>query len=293
MASLSSLDDTLGAVFVGYSVGLARYGSNLQQAYRYFRVHSADSWSLKAMVIVLLVLDTLHMVQVSQIMYHYLISDSSNPSGLFIRNCTVLIQTPWHHAFPWISVNRGFRPILPLVVSSGFHSSKRLLKMQSARSGLGPVFSGELHLSLWQHVNIVGLSIGFVTDFFLASTLVWILRCARSDFRSTNSLLDTLIVYTVNTCALTGGLLMLSMIFLIILPETDVFLGVLIPGARAYSASVLAVLNSRTSLSERFRHKNDIGTFGLVGYISSRVSGEDITSAGPDEVRSFRILMST
>ncbi|TBU27938.1 hypothetical protein BD311DRAFT_356366 [Dichomitus squalens] len=43
------LDDTLGAVFVGYSVGLA-------------------SWSLKAVVIVLLVLDTLHMVQVSQIM---------------------------------------------------------------------------------------------------------------------------------------------------------------------------------------------------------------------------------
>ncbi|TBU27939.1 hypothetical protein BD311DRAFT_759227 [Dichomitus squalens] len=85
-----------------------------------------------------------------------------------------------------------------------------------------------------------------------------------------------------------SGLLMLSMIFLIILPETDVFLGVLIPGARAYSASVLAVLNSRTSLSERFRHKNDIGTFGLVGYISSRISGEDITSAGPDETQVHR-----
>ncbi|TBU44277.1 hypothetical protein BD309DRAFT_862614 [Dichomitus squalens] len=294
MDPLPALDNIFGAIFVGYSLGLAVYGSNLQQSYRYFRLHSADRWSLKAVVVLLLVLDTVHMGTIAQILYHYLISSFFDPFALLTRNWCTLTMPLFFDATVVVAqgfyvrriytMNRGYRPILLLIVVLMLvESSMYAQPPKASRFGLAPLYSPDLQLSLWQRLNLVGIAIAVLTDLLLASTLVYILRRARTEFNNTNSLLDTLIVYTVNTCVLTGGFLVLSLIFLAAFPETDIFLGFLIPGARTYTASVLAVLNSRKSLSERIMKTNDAGTFGLVSFRTPKLSGGAIISPDSGE----------
>ncbi|OJT14665.1 hypothetical protein TRAPUB_8777, partial [Trametes pubescens] len=69
-----------------------------------------------------------------------------------------------------------------------------------------------------------------------------------SRFRS-NTILDILIKYTINTGLLTSVLVFISAI---VLPGDLVYAGVSIVGAKLYANSVLAVVNSRKSIGNKF-----------------------------------------
>ncbi|KAI0364307.1 hypothetical protein BV20DRAFT_1029923 [Pilatotrama ljubarskyi] len=55
-----ALDNTFGAVLLGTCFGLILYGLTAHQAYRYFRLYPTDVPVLKALVTVLVSLETLH-----------------------------------------------------------------------------------------------------------------------------------------------------------------------------------------------------------------------------------------
>ncbi|TBU36935.1 hypothetical protein BD309DRAFT_1084951 [Dichomitus squalens] len=80
----------------------------------------------------------------------------------------------------------------------------------------------------------------------------------------TDSLLNVLIAYTVNTCVLTSAINALALGFLIAFPTNMIYFGILTPATRSYTMAVLAVLNSRTSIAEWYKKRAiDFGTSGL------------------------------
>ncbi|KAF9016186.1 hypothetical protein BDP27DRAFT_1440723 [Rhodocollybia butyracea] len=70
-----SLNDTLGAAFIGYSWACVVLGFLTTQVSNYYRRHaSSDFMSLKILVGVLWSLELLHLILISQALYHYFIS---------------------------------------------------------------------------------------------------------------------------------------------------------------------------------------------------------------------------
>ncbi|KAH9884531.1 hypothetical protein C8Q73DRAFT_818634 [Cubamyces lactineus] len=110
----------------------------------------------------------------------------------------------------------------------------------------------------FQRLNwLVAASYGLasVTDLTLAGTLVFVLHKSRTGSKRTDTILDTLIKYTINTGVLTS---LFAFIFAIILPGNLIYAGISIVGTKLYANSVLAVasvdhrLNSRRDLGNRF-----------------------------------------
>ncbi|KAI1793309.1 hypothetical protein LXA43DRAFT_236407 [Ganoderma leucocontextum] len=268
------VDQPFGPYLIGSYVGLMMYGVTLHQAYRYFRLYPTDRLVLRAIVITLLVLDTFHTVTIAHTCYHYMVSNYSNPSSLalnvwsfrlFSVNMGGIIFVAHlfyiRRLYLWNTVKQCHIIIVIIVgslmlVELGTCIAESLLAFRFVEIA---GWSGFLWLSIW------ALSVILANDIVLSTTLVIILRshyCAI-DFKNTRSLIDLLTVYTINTCVLTTVLNATSLGLVVAFPTSMAAVGVLIPASRSYVNAVLAVLNSRKSLSEKMGEEFEFGTFGV------------------------------
>ncbi|KAJ8487660.1 hypothetical protein ONZ51_g4043 [Trametes cubensis] len=104
---------------------------------------------------------------------------------------------------------------------------------------------------------MVSVAYGFsgASDIILAGLFIFtLLRIRReSKFHSTRTVLNTLIIYTINTGLLTSIVSFLAFLFAIVLPGNLIYACVSIVGSKLYSNSVLALLNSRRYLNNRLQ----------------------------------------
>ncbi|EIW52155.1 uncharacterized protein TRAVEDRAFT_53583 [Trametes versicolor FP-101664 SS1] len=77
----------------------------------------------------------------------------------------------------------------------------------------------------------------------------------------TDSLIDVLVIYAVNTGVLTCILGLLGFIFAVVTPDNFIYIGLSIVGVKMYANSVLAVLNCRRSLSDCLHAGFEMGSF--------------------------------
>ncbi|TFK69954.1 hypothetical protein BDN72DRAFT_839733 [Pluteus cervinus] len=77
----TSLDGTLGMVFVGMCVSTILFGATCVQIFMYATSSrcSEDRWFLKTFVCTVLLLDTAHQIGISMGMYRFFITDYANP----------------------------------------------------------------------------------------------------------------------------------------------------------------------------------------------------------------------
>ncbi|TBU31842.1 hypothetical protein BD311DRAFT_656118 [Dichomitus squalens] len=88
------LGDTFGAVLIGNFVGLVMYGITTCQTYRYLRLYPKDRRCLKAFVLALLALDTLHLIESSHMCYYYFVTNYFNPSALLSGTWSARLLSP-------------------------------------------------------------------------------------------------------------------------------------------------------------------------------------------------------
>ncbi|TBU53549.1 hypothetical protein BD310DRAFT_141448 [Dichomitus squalens] len=109
--------------------------------------------------------------------------------------------------------------------------------------------------SAWSdhHTWLISTStaLGAASDAIVTGVLVCALRRSRTGIKRTDNVLEVVILYSMNTGLLTG-IVNLLCLYGFIRPEVFTFLGIAIPGSRVYTVSLLAALNSRQSLLERF-----------------------------------------
>lgn len=89
-------------------------------------------------------------------------------------------------------------------------------------------------------------------DIMITGPLIYFLNKNRTGFRRTNSLINRLIIWSVNTALITGVFELLQLITWVTMTNTLMFLGFHLVIAKLYTNSMLAMLNGRKSLRDQF-----------------------------------------
>ncbi|KAH9884532.1 hypothetical protein C8Q73DRAFT_360994 [Cubamyces lactineus] len=247
----AAMFDTVGVVVLGGVLGVMLYGVTLHQVYRYLTMYPADRTSLKVFVIILLILETWHIVVWLAAGYHYNIeghfTNEASLGGHWSLRLAILATTvpigvtQCFYAWRVYLIGPHYKwlvtPALScLVIYQGFAFAAGIKAFQVTNT------VADFERLSWLVAIACGLS--SITDVTLAATLVFVLhRCRVQGLRSsrTDTILDTLIKYTINTGLLTsiGGLL--AFIFAIVLPGNLIYAGITIVGTKLYANSALAL----------------------------------------------------
>ncbi|KAH9850845.1 hypothetical protein C2E23DRAFT_832917 [Lenzites betulinus] len=258
MASLShilkvpSLDSSIGAVLLGVIVGSMLYGLTMHQTHRYFKLYPEDRLFLKVLVVTILILETAHTVVWIIVTYHYTITDAfdlvdilrghwSVKLAFMITGFAVFVCQSFYACRVFLLGPRHRWLLVPAVITMFGGLSFALA------AGIRAFETAHYIVDL-QHISwLVSIAYGFAvaTDVMLTSALVYVLQRLRTGRKRTDSILDVLIIYTVNTGLLTSIISIIAFVFALVIPGNLIYAAVGIVGAKLYANSVLALLNSR------------------------------------------------
>ncbi|KAF8882581.1 hypothetical protein BD779DRAFT_1674920 [Infundibulicybe gibba] len=329
MSASTTMDETLGVIFLGNIVAAVLYGIICIQAFIFLRRGKwKDVRSYCFTVSVLWIIDTANLVFITHTLYYYMVSNYGDARAL--ASPTWYATCPFHRKGNDTYSPHTFRSLLALVyvtctsnlvvrcifarrawsmtkkhillamcilvpVLMAFGTVLLLLVRSSIDTGL---ISYELcpclprvnypathltcyltnpthrwktrtfaHLSNLSYLLFLGLGSGFVADGIIAVTLCAALWRSRTGFPRTDSIIKTLMLYTINTGLLTRqvlfsrtqtGLHMLhsfctlaAFVAYAAQPQKFIYLAFYCISSKMYLNSLLAILNGQDRLHER------------------------------------------
>jgi len=95
------------------------------------------------------------------------------------------------------------------------------------------------------------LASGVFGDVLITTSICVLLNHNRSGFKSSDSLINTLMAYTINTGILTSLCAMACLVSFAIWPHTFIFVAIFFVLGKLYVNTILAVLNTRSFLRTR------------------------------------------
>ncbi|KAI8970569.1 hypothetical protein BD414DRAFT_540849 [Trametes punicea] len=256
MASIT-LNDTLGAAFLGNIAAACFYGVTVLQTYIYYERNCSDRLHLKFFVLLLWsALDTLHLAFVTHSVYTYAVVDFTNFLALEIPVWSILAQVLVTGVSDlivrgifcqrvWKLSNKNWPLLITIVLSSlvVFGGS-----IAFAVKGFSlPSF---FDLSEISDILYVSLGTGVVADILIAGSMCVFLSRRRTGFTRTDSMVRVLILYSINTGALTSLCALLCLITYATMPDNFIFIGIYFVLPKLFLNSLLATLNARRPLRE-------------------------------------------
>ncbi|KAM5544726.1 hypothetical protein V8D89_001624 [Ganoderma adspersum] len=269
---------TLGALLIGTFFALMLYGLVLHQAYGYFRTYGADALWLKILVITALVLETVVSVFNMDACYDYLVTNFSNTNlerpapysmkehdGLFqllaLFPASVALTVQIFFARRVWTIGRKFRIVV--FISVLFMVAELALPLAAVILAFeAKTLADALRFSYLVSARNAAAT---VTDVLLTSILVYSLHKSRTGIKRTDSMINVLIMYAVNTGLLTSIFNILCLVFGFVFPQSFTYAAVDLVSSRLYASSLLAALNSRKIISDiGSSFSADDGPFGTV-----------------------------
>ncbi|KAI0833832.1 hypothetical protein BC628DRAFT_1307884 [Trametes gibbosa] len=252
-AAIPSLSNTYGVLMIGTFLGLILYGITLQQCYRYIHLPAYREDST--------ILETFHSIVSMHSLYYYLAENYFNPTVLFhgvwcasclssacLQGIIVAVSQSFFARRLWM-IDRRFRLLAGLTVSGVFRRRAHLIQLLLSKFRQ-PDLVRFVEKSGW--MVKAGLGVIVVADGLLTTLLTIVLRHSRTGFETTDSMLNILIVYTINTgMCYAPTLTLVCFIVAFIYPKTLLANGMNMCIAKLYAISLLAVLNSRDFLKSR------------------------------------------
>ncbi|KAL7284499.1 hypothetical protein ACG7TL_001790 [Trametes sanguinea] len=241
LLEIPALDNTFGALLLGTFGGLLLFGVTAHQAYRYFHMYTADGWVLKGLVTVVVFVETVTGILSMHVCYYYLVKNYFKPQ--------VLLRGVWSiDVFPLLSG-------ISMALSQSFFARRIWLVAPSYKP---------LVVVAW--LVSAGSTMAVTADTLLTAVLIIVLRKSRTGVKRTDSMIDVMIMYSVNTGFLTGVFNLLSMLFSFTQKTNLIWIAFGIIGAKMYGTTLLAALNSRQSLAAHGRGiSNETSPFGVSG----------------------------
>ncbi|KAI0714872.1 hypothetical protein C8Q76DRAFT_728532 [Earliella scabrosa] len=273
---MAPLDTTMGPLLIGVILGAVFYGVSLSQVYYYYTRYPRDPWHTKALVAAVWFTDTCHQALISHTIYWYLVTMYGDPNALFRLVNTILIEVLFQ-GFTGLFVQSFFAariwklsgkklwlvlPVVAMIIAEFTVSIAYTVK------SLGFEFFADL-----PKIKALSLSINIfaaVGDVLIAAILCTILQSSKTGFERSNLLINKLMVFAVNTGLLTSICACMSLITILALPDTFIYITFFFLIGRLYANSLMATLNSRKSLQA--------GSTGVSGETS--VSLRDIAPSG-------------
>ncbi|KAG2337367.1 hypothetical protein BDR05DRAFT_1005074 [Suillus weaverae] len=227
------------------------YGVICMQTFHYWQAYGHDRKILKCLVAFIWILETVHTALTVYAVEFYLIMHFGDVANL----AYAVWGMPASYVIGFIiayAVNLCFIwRILQL-------SQKRwiticLAILATIRCGFGLAnCSLSFYYPMWkifrQHVfptMVVGWVLSAVVDSAIAFTLCIYLRQRRTGMNTTDSILNRLLLYSINTGAITSFCAVLVVIMFLSLPNNLAFIGFVQVQSKLYAISFLASLNTR------------------------------------------------
>ncbi|KAI0663000.1 hypothetical protein C8Q70DRAFT_484445 [Cubamyces menziesii] len=245
---MTVLDATMGPLLIGVILAAVMYGVSCSQMYYYYTRYPRDPWHIKLLVTAVWTTDSIHQALISHSVYWYLITEYGNPTALGLLSKTIIVEV-FFNAFTGLFVQSFFAARVWKL------SGKKLYLVIPVAILVAGEFC-DLYLNTFVDlVQIKGLSISInafaaAGDVTIAAILCTILHQSRTGFSKSNTLINRLMVFAVNTGLLTSVCACLSLITILALPNTFVYICFFFLVGRLYSNSLMATLNARKSLRE-------------------------------------------
>ncbi|KAH8109870.1 hypothetical protein DFH11DRAFT_1730779 [Phellopilus nigrolimitatus] len=250
--ALPALDNTMGALFLSVMLSMALWGVGCVQIYYYFNMYPEDKRWIKTLVIVVWVFDSVHQGLLTHSCYTYLITNYGNPLFLthVVRSLLVmvlmsgvvclLVQSFLVHRV-WILSHKNIFVVsfLMLLVFGEFAS----VIVYFAKAAIYDSFVDlPLVFNESRAINILGAS----SDIIIAFTLIFLLQRSRTGFSRSETIINRLILFTINTGLLTSLCALMSLIFVSLYPDSFIYIAFFVCVSKLYSNSLYATLNART-----------------------------------------------
>ncbi|KAF8169950.1 hypothetical protein BJ912DRAFT_933557 [Pholiota molesta] len=248
-----AFDNTLGALFIGYSVATILYGVGCLQVFIYLTTH-------------LSALESAHQLALTAGIYRFLVTDYLNPLALgtggpgsgeifiyAIISVFVQLFFCWRiWIFSGVAFTLAYRiAFLTLTVS---------LALFSFGSNIDVAITGFNHRLLSVNTPEFILAFKLATtsqvafDVIMTVAMMITLHRAQSNIRSTKHVIVIIMLFTVNTNLLSTIISISALATFLSLPNATVYGGLGFLLGKSYFNAFFAILNSREFLSEKLAH---------------------------------------
>ncbi|KAF8798641.1 hypothetical protein BYT27DRAFT_7218441 [Phlegmacium glaucopus] len=249
---LPDLDNTYGAVFISVVVAAALYGVSCVQTLYYF-TNQNDPWYIKLTVTLLMVLDTINQVAVTHLGVYL---PNRNAPGAALIDVAITVYTfsitNWGNAAQPISVI--FTGMTALIVQSFL--TMRIWRLSGGNIYLAGSSLPHRQFCIAHFKDLASLTkikresisvniLGAATDLLIAAMLCTLLNLSRTGFRKSDTLINKLILFSVNTGLITSLFALASMVSILVAGNTFIYISFFFCLGRLYTNSLLSTLNVR------------------------------------------------
>ncbi|RDB27631.1 hypothetical protein Hypma_003292 [Hypsizygus marmoreus] len=261
------LDNTLGAALVGVVIAATLHGGlvfthmtlyrmltsaevSCVQAWYYF-THQTDTWPLKTLVGAVMAFDTIHQILISHTVYTYVITNYNNPPQLDDLVWSMLVEVLFN-AFTALLV-QGFLTLRVWRLSNrNVWITTLVATLVFGEFGCAMGFGIlSLHLRTFaelarlEYLSILVNALAAAGDVLIAAILCTLLHRSRTGFHRSDTMINKLILFAVNTGFLTSLCAIASLISIVVAGHTFLYIAFFFCMGRLYSNSLLATLNAR------------------------------------------------
>ncbi|KAI0043266.1 hypothetical protein FA95DRAFT_1609528 [Auriscalpium vulgare] len=270
----SPLNDSMGMILIGLVIDSILYGIMTFQTYQFYTNDERDRWLLRSLVALLWVLDTLQLTLLCHAVYHFLILNYGKPDMLEYSIWSLDLEVA-----PTVIVTFIVRCFFTARV---WHLSDRkqilvfiIMVFSFAQLGVGLavcVFTTEEFDKLPDYkaiclVHLVPISLqqasAVIADILISVPLVYYLSKSKTGVDRTNSLINRLIVWSINTALITGVVELAQLLVWVGMTRTLIFMPFHLIIAKLFTNCMLAMLNGRKTLRATFEGHMDGSSMGV------------------------------
>ncbi|KAJ7218658.1 hypothetical protein GGX14DRAFT_595533 [Mycena pura] len=237
----------------------------------YFTWYHKDPWSVKATVALLLAIECVQMGASIGVVYEWFITGFGDLDNLDVIHWQDFLQLPSLYLSMFVTQVHFARSIYQCVLPKPLHIPESLrlatttpvdrkhiflpslilvLSLLAIGGGIAEVIavikvSRYSKLSATNSTYLLQTAAALAADILITFGLCWRLRKRRSEFQSTNKILNFLILTAINRSVFTMFFAILNMILFLTRPGTFAFMIALLISDKLYMNSLLAMLNTR------------------------------------------------
>ncbi|THH01308.1 hypothetical protein EW145_g6941 [Phellinidium pouzarii] len=296
------LDSTYGVLFLALVITMALWGAGTVQLYYYHnKFGHTDEWWRRLIVFLIWALDTGHQICIIKPLYMDFVKNFDNPASLThldpASTDTVILAAFVDSLVQGLFLTRIWHLSRQNYVLTGSVIALVIAQFVSTMVYFGKEngFTDYTQLTKSVSVEHVATAIITVTDLVIASTLVWLLHSSRSGFKRTDTVINRLILYTVNTGLITGLCALAALVTGFALPNTSLYIFFLFVIPKLYLNCLLASLNSREHLRSTLEATDEFGmsvTASTLRAYPSRISS-GMTKSQPNRPHHVDIRVET
>ncbi|KAI1793100.1 hypothetical protein LXA43DRAFT_1127559 [Ganoderma leucocontextum] len=253
---MAPLDGTMGALLIGVIISGVFYGVSVSQVYYYYTRYQHDPLYLKLLVLAVLMTDTAHQGLISHTVYWYFVTTYGDPAALGRLSPTIIVEVFFNaftalfvQCFFAVRVYRLSGKKVWLVIPVGLLIAAEF-SIIMAYSIKAMAFKTYLDLTRLKALSVSVNAIAAAGDVCIAAILCTILQTSKTGFQKSNLIINKLMVFSVNTGLLTSICACMSLITILALPNTSVYICFFFLMGRLYSNSLMATLNARKRLRD-------------------------------------------